>query len=163
VIWTEEPDPEALEACFTAANLFGELGVRPILGRTFTQEESDRGERPVVLSFELWQRRFGGSPGAIGQTVHLDGKPSQVIGVLPAREQVVGSVRLAMEILLAAVAAVLLIACANLGNLVLARGAGREREVAVRAALGAGRGRLVAQFFSESVVLAAVAGCLGLA
>jgi predicted permease len=228
-IWNGESEPEALEAGFASANLFRQLGVKPVIGRDFTQEESDRGDRLVLIAYELWQRRLGGDSGAIGKTMQIDGKPATLIGVLPAGfrppwnrdvrlwmpdsssaffhemrdsravkygwntiarlrtgaspsavqaelarlspagvrvvpalEQVVRSVRLAMGVLLAAVLAVLLIACANLGNLVLARGAGRQREVAVRSALGAGRGHLIAQFFTESVVLAGLAGALGL-
>src|SRR3954447_6687431 len=73
VVWTAESEPEAVEAAFASANLFPLLGVAPAAGRWFTQEESDRGERLAVLGYELWQRRFGGSASAIGQTIPLDG------------------------------------------------------------------------------------------
>ena len=84
------------------------------------------------------------------------------IQVLPLRLDLSGNTRLALYVLFAAVCCVLLIACSNVANLVLARGAVREREMAVRTALGAGRGRLIRQLFTESAVLALFSGCFGL-
>jgi len=84
------------------------------------------------------------------------------VNLVPIHDQVVGSVRPAMLVLLAAVALVLLIACANVANLLLVRAAAREREIAVRAALGAARGRLVGQLLTESIVLATAGGVAGL-
>jgi putative ABC transport system permease protein len=239
LIWAGEPEPESVETDFVSANWFAELGAHPVVGRTFTDAEALRGEALAVISYELWQRRMGGSPGIIGRAASIGGKSAQVIGVLPpgfrplhkgtsvwmpytsaayfreeansryvkfgwevigklrpgirldqarsemtaiaarlARtypddrgmgvrvipllDQVVGPVQLGLWLLFGAVAMVLLIACTNLGNLVLARGAGRIREIQVRSALGAGRGRLLSQLFTESVVLAGAAGTLGL-
>ena len=88
--------------------------------------------------------------------------PHSVI-VVPLREEIAGKTRTALILLLSASAALLLIACVNLTNLLLSRGAARGREVAVRAALGASRGRLVPQFLAESLVLAAFGTLAGLA
>lgn len=239
VTLTGAADPERVMSIRTSANLFPLLGVAPSLGRTFTADEVQQKARVVVLSYGLWQRRFGASPGILGQMVEIDGTSSQVIGVMPesflaGKEnriwephtlfafweaqkaqrgqgswQVLGrlkasvsllqaqmemnaiaqrleqaypdsnkdlrvnvvpfyvqltgrNVRLALWILFGAVFCVLLIACTNVANLLLARGIARERELAIRMALGAGRMRLVRQLLTEYSLMALLGGGIGL-
>jgi putative ABC transport system permease protein len=253
---TGEGPPERITNAYVTWNMLDLLGVRPILGRTHVAEDAfpidpkqfgnpDPKLPPnkVVLSYGLWQRRFGGDSSVIGKTIRLDGWGSLVIGVLPrdfriylppdagmptnidawgvlpsnigdferqaawltvvtrlkdgvtlaqAQEDmdrlaarlrevhpfhktqnlqivvagmhrdVVEHVRPALVALLGAVGFVLLIACANIANLLLVRASERGREIAVRAALGSGRGRIVAQMLTESLVLAAAGMALGL-
>jgi putative ABC transport system permease protein len=228
-------DPEQVPARGVTWNFFSVLGVRPLLGRTFTQEEDEKGVKVALISHALWQRRFGGSPHVIGRTIPINDEPYEVIGVIPPdfyflpsrevgiwmpasypasmrrnftwhdanivgrvkpgvtieharesmralsrqvtakdfrgphavfvvpmREEIAGDTQSALILLLGASAAVLLIACVNLAHLLLARSAARAQEVAVRRALGASRGRLVAQFLAESLVLAALGTAGGL-
>ena len=239
VVLKEEPEPEPIDAAFVSPDLFALLGIQPVLGRSFTDQEAARGEPLVVLGYGIWQRRFGGSPNVIGRILHIEGRQATVVGVMPADfrpltqttqlwmpdssasffdsirtsrdskfgwdvlaklrsgirleqaqaemngvaarlaaawpetnqgsgvrvvsllDQVTSQVRLALKLLLAAVALVLLIACTNIGNLLLARAIGRAREVTVRASLGATRGQLIGQFLTESAVLALIAAGLG--
>jgi putative ABC transport system permease protein len=230
-------EPERLNVRMATAGLFPMLGVNAQVGRTFLAEEDRAGGTPVaLLSYGLWQRRFGGSRDIVGKTINLDLQPYTVVGILPngfqilqpadvylpfmpwaktlpddrnwhpgiiplarlrqevsreqarvemigitkrleqqypdyntgtsadvvgLQDQIVQNSRPALLLLLGAVSFVLLIACANVANLLLARGASRGREVAIRTAMGASRGRIVRQLLTESVLLSLGGGLLG--
>ncbi len=233
---TGSGDPERLNGAHSSASLFDVLGVRPMLGRTYSAEEDQAGAMVAVLSHGLWKRRFGARPDIVGRKIVLNGAAREVIGVMPDgfgfpsrdtqlwvpspatkemrqrrtlvwlqvigrikpgvtvgqaqsdlerinadivrtfpdqkgygirvedyRKQIVGRIEPALVALLGAVLFVLLIACTNVANLLLARASSREREVALRAALGAGHGRIVRQLLTESVLLGVLGGAAGLA
>lgn len=229
-------EPERVTTTAVTAGFFDVFGTPALLGRTFRPEEDEPGQgRVVVLSYGLWQRRFGGEEGILERTVTMDGDTYRVVGVMPpsfqfpkttelwlpqsftqeewanrtvrtqhtvARlrpgvsleqaqaematltaalagqypdsnagfsaviytlyERTVGQVRSYLVLLFAAVAGLLLIACANVANLLLARASARSGEFALRRSLGAGRLRLGRQLVTESVVLAFLGGLLGL-
>jgi predicted permease len=236
---TSQRESARLTAVPVTRNFFTVLGVQPMLGRSFTADESSgTGARAVMLSYLTWKRRFASDPGIVGQSLILDDEPVTAVGVLPPtfdfgsvfapgtrvdafvpvplneatnrqgnmlymigrlkpsasfaaaaaelpviasritaahpdrntftasvvtlKQHVSGRVRAALVILVLSVGVVMLIVCANLSNLLLARASTREKEVAVRIALGAGRGRLVRQMLTESTVLAVGGATVGL-
>src|SRR6185369_5195793 len=235
---TGSAEPESVPGAVVTFDYFNTLGREPLLGRTFTAQEDTPGKNHVVLlSYGLWQRRFGGNTNIVGQSINVDNEPATVVGIMPAdfdfpdpaeranssghvqlwvpegldpqdsnsynllavgrltpgasaddakkeldalyrsyaaetgtkidvapestvttvivplQQNIVGEVRRPLFVLLGAIALVLLIACANLTNLMLARAASRTRELAVRQCLGASAMRIARQSLTESLLL----------
>ncbi len=245
-ILTGDGKPQQVDVSVVSANFFPLLGVDPVLGRHFTEDDEQiGGSEAVLITHRLWSRRFGADPSLVGSTIVMDGVGTTVVGVLPPgfklhlpseaflvkdsemykplridwdnlpprnftsftvfgrlkdgvtiaqaqdemsriqrelrseypvhessdmrirviplHDDIVKHSRGGLVTLLGAVGFVLLIACANVGHLILARGMAREREFALRASVGAGPRRLVRQLLTEAVALAALGGILGVA
>jgi putative ABC transport system permease protein len=238
-------EPEEVRTLFVTDAILPMLGVRPMLGRVFTRSDDTPGTpETVVLAAGYWRDKFGGDPTAIGRTLTIDGKPREIIGVLPdsfrfldrqvsvvvpyrfdrskvflgqfsfaamarlrpgttiaqatadaarlipvsftrfppfpggsvkmfeeariaprvhtLKDDLVGDVRTVLWVLMGTIGLVLLIACANVANLLLVRAESRQQELAIRAALGAGTGRLARELLLESVTLGILGGLIGL-
>src|SRR6185312_14360203 len=231
-------EPERLRGAYVSSELFPMLGKNPVIGRVFTPAEERSDQNFMVISYELWQKRFNGEPKIINQSLLLNNRQTTVLGVMPAgfkfplsrqldfwmplissisprgrtargavymaifarrkpnvsltqaqseidaitarlaaqypavntglnvtlvatQERLVGQIRPSLFVLLGAVGLVLLIACANVANLLLARAATRQKEIAIRAAIGATRWRVIRQLLTESLLLSIIGGIAG--
>jgi len=240
-------EPEQVRGLDVSDGTLPMLGVKPALGRLFTREDdSPSAPDTVLLAYGYWRQKFGGATSVIGRSITVDGKPREIIGVLPQgfhfldyedvslvvpfkwdrskiklgnfsyqamarlkpgvtmaqasadvarmlpianrsfpapegfsaalfekaqiapnlrplKQDVVGDIGKVLWVLMGSIAMVLLIACANVANLLLVRVDGRRQELAIRAALGAGWGRIATELMFESVVLGLLGSLLGLA
>ena len=228
--------PERVQGFAVTANFIDVTGVKPIMGRNFTAEENQPGkDESVIISYSLWQRRFGGDPNILDKTITINNFPLKVIGVMPQHfsfprggdvyapleltpeitanrlshsyyvigrlkpgvsiesaqaeidnvtarlekqypetntglgatvyalvDDMVSSYDTPIWITMGFVGFVLLIACANIANLMLARASGRNKEIALRAALGASRWRIMRQLLTESLIVALIGGAFGM-
>jgi putative ABC transport system permease protein len=237
--------PEQVQRLLVTEGTLNALGVQPILGRWFTAKDDSPGTPDTaILTHGYWQRRFGGSPSAIGQRILVDGEPKEIIGVMPQNfrfldekpdligpfrydrnkvflgnfsfqgiarlkpgvtlaqanadvarmipmantkfppppgfsaklfeeahiqpslrplmQDVVGDLEKVLWVLMGSIGVVLLIACANVANLLLVRAEGRQHELAIRAALGAGGAQIAQEFLMESLFLGVLGGAAGL-
>lgn len=230
--------PESVRAAACSWNFFPLLGVKPALGRGFTESEDRPGSAVGMLTWSVFQRRFAGNPAMVGRQIHLDGRPYTVVGVLPSwftypdagiqlwvpyradatlallehhdwhqsqviarlrpevslasamaqvgavqyqlhmqypndsvnedvasrslNEDLAGNVKKPLNLMMSAVCCMLLIGCLNVSNLLVARGAARQKEVAIRSALGARRATLIREQLIESVLICAAGGLSGI-
>ncbi len=167
--------PEQMRVGLVPAAYFEVLEVQPIMGRLFTQEENRPGKGYVAaINARLWKDRFAGDRAILGRKIFINDEPYTIVAVMPdvipewmesarAGPVRVGTLRPMLFLLMGAVSLILLIACVNLANLLLARNSARQRELAVCAALGAGRARLVQRLLVETLLLSLIGGSVGLA
>ena len=239
-------EPEHVQGLDVTDGTLPLLGVVPVVGRLFTRQDDTAGApQTVLLSYGYWQKKFGGATSAIGQMINVDGKPRQIIGVLPQgfhfldreddalfmpmqwdrsktklgnfsyralarlkpgvtmeqasadmarllpitmrsfpapegfsaaifekvqihpnlrplKKDVVGDIGNMLWVLMGSIAVVLVVACANVANLLLVRVEGRRQELAIRSALGAGRGRIALEMLYESAILGFLGSVIGL-
>jgi len=237
-------EPEMPRALFVTYGVLDTLGIKPLLGRGFSQTDDTPGSpETVMLTYGYWQRRFGSDTSIVGRTLTIDSKPRTVIGVMPEafrfqrdpelilpqrlerstqflggfgyqgiarlkpgvtiehanadvarllgvwlnawppnpgidravfqnarvgptlqplKQDVVGDISTALWVVMGTLGLLLLIACANVANLLLVRAESRQQELAIRAALGAGRGRIAREMLVESITLGVLGGTLGL-
>jgi putative ABC transport system permease protein len=239
-------EPEEVQSIVVTERLLPMLGAAPMVGRLFTKDDDSPGaEATAILTAGYWRSRFGSDPSAVGRRIMVNGRPREIVGVLPdsfrfldrkpslvlpmrldrakvflgqfnytavarlkpgatlaqatadvarlipisltrfppfqgfslkmfeearlepnlrlLKAEVVGDVGSVLWVLMGTIGLVLLIACANVANLLLVRAEGRQQELAVRAALGASRGRIAYELLAESVILGLVGGVAGLA
>ncbi|HET7345762.1 MAG TPA: ABC transporter permease [Acidobacteriaceae bacterium] len=228
--------PQQYHLSNATAGIFSMIGGKPLLGRAFLPSDTAPAAAPVlVISYNVWQERYGANPHIVGRQVHINGQPTMIVGVMPSgfhfptnvdmwrpfmptpdlakrdsrtlrayailkpgvslsqagvemdgiaarlakqypadKDLAVslltfqqrfngGQIRIVFLLMLGAVGFVLLIACADVANMMLSRSLGRQREMSIRTALGASRWRLVRQLLIESVLLSTMGGVLGLA